>query len=85
MHAYLRSRLQTSLKVFWQLIKIMVPVMLVVKIAAELGLIDALGPLLAPVMALLGLPPEAGLVLVAPLPSASMAGWAPCRCWQSPR
>lgn len=65
MRAYLRSRLQTSLKVFWQLIKIMVPVMLAVKIAAELGLIDALGPLLAPVMALLGLPAEAGLVLVA--------------------
>lgn len=65
MRAYLRSRLQTSLKVFWQLIKIMVPVMLAVKVAAEIGLIDALGPLLAPVMALIGLPPEAGLVLVA--------------------
>lgn len=65
MHAYLRARLQTSLKVFWQLIKIMVPVMLAVKVAAEIGLIDALGPLLAPVMALLSLPPEAGLVLVA--------------------
>lgn len=65
MQAYLRSRLQTSLKVFWQLIKIMVPVMLAVKLAAEIGLIAALGPLLAPVMALIGLPPEAGLVLVA--------------------
>ncbi|PJI38719.1 nucleoside recognition domain-containing protein [Ferrovibrio sp.] len=65
MRAYLGSRLQTSLKVFWQLIKIMVPVMVAVKVAAEIGLIDALGPLLAPVMALIGLPPEAGLVLVA--------------------
>lgn len=67
MRAYFSSRLQTSLKVFWQLIKIMVPVMVAVKIASEIGLIDALGPLLAPVMALLGLPPEAGLILVASL------------------
>lgn len=65
MRRYLNARLQTSLKVFWQLIKIMVPVMAAVKLAAELGLITALGPLLAPVMALIGLPPEAGLVLVA--------------------
>lgn len=65
MHRYLASRLQTSLRVFWQLIRIMVPVMVAVKVAAEIGLIDALGPPLAPVMALIGLPPEAGFVLVA--------------------
>lgn len=65
MRKYLGSRLQTSLRVFWQLVRIMVPVMVAVKIAAEIGLIDALGPLLKPLMALIGLPPEAGLVLVA--------------------
>lgn len=65
MRKYLASRLQTSLRVFWQLIRIMVPVMVAVKIAAEIGLIDAMAPLLKPVMALIGLPPEAGFVVVA--------------------
>lgn len=67
MRAYVRSRLATCLSVFWQLIRIMVPVMIAVRIAETVGLIDALGPLLAPVMALVGLPPEAGLVWVATL------------------
>lgn len=65
MRAYIASRLQTSLKVFWQLIRVMLPVIVVVKIATELGLVDALGPVLAPVMALVDLPPQAGLVWVA--------------------
>lgn len=65
MRAYIVSRLKTSLQVFWQLIRVMVPVMVAVKLATDLGLIDALGPVLAPVMGLLGLPPEAGLVWVA--------------------
>ncbi len=67
MRAYARSRLATSLSVFWQLIRIMVPVMIVVRLAEAAGLIDALGPLLTPVMNLVGLPPEAGLVWVATL------------------
>jgi hypothetical protein len=67
MTAYLQSRLATSLRVFWQLLKIMVPVMIAVRIAEELGLIEALAPTLAPVMELVGLPPEAGFVWLATL------------------
>lgn len=67
MTAYLHSRLATSLTVFWQLLKIMVPVMIAVRVAEEFGLIEALAPALAPVMDLVGLPPQAGLVWVATL------------------
>lgn len=67
MRAYVASRVKTSLQVFWQLVRIMVPVMVAVKVAADLGLVDALGPVLAPVMMLVDLPPEAGLVWIATL------------------
>ncbi|HEX6959910.1 MAG TPA: nucleoside recognition domain-containing protein [Ferrovibrio sp.] len=67
MTAYLRARLVTSLSVFWQLLRITVPVMLIVRLAEELGLIALMAPALSPVMAVVGLPPEAGLVWLATL------------------
>lgn len=46
----------------WELIKITVPVVIITKILEELGLITVFSTLLAPVMELLGLPGELGLV-----------------------
>lgn len=54
----LKKATQTSL----QLYKIMIPVIIVVKIVKELGLIEFLGRLLAPAMHITGLPGSAGLV-----------------------
>ncbi|MEO0391633.1 MAG: nucleoside recognition domain-containing protein [Pseudomonadota bacterium] len=50
------------LSTFWELVKIMVPVMIAVRVADQLGLTDWLGLALGPVMAWIGLPAEAGLV-----------------------
>jgi len=47
----------------WALFKIMIPVLLIVKVLEELGAIDLLTLVVAPVMAMVGLPQEAGLVL----------------------
>ena len=52
----------TSAQVCASLFKIMIPVLIGVKIAVELGMISYLAAPLAPVMALVGLPPEMGLV-----------------------
>jgi hypothetical protein len=49
---------------FFAVAKIMAPVMLAVEAAQRWGLIDALGHVIAPGMALLNLPPEAGLVWI---------------------
>lgn len=46
----------------WELIRITIPVVIVTKIADELGLVDLLSVVLDPVMALLGLPGSLGLV-----------------------
>lgn len=50
-----------------RLFKIMIPVIIVVKLLKELGLIEHLGALLSPVMQLVGLPGSMGLVWAATL------------------
>ena len=51
-----------TVAVYWDLLKIMVPVMILVRLAVEFGLIGLLAEGFAPVMGLAGLPPEMGLV-----------------------
>ncbi len=51
-----------SLKTFADLVRIMLPVMILVRIGEEFGLSQMLGRWLGPVMGLAGLPAEAGLV-----------------------
>lgn len=54
-----------SVRVWWVLLKMMVPVMVVVKIAAEMGAIPLLARVFEPVMTLVGLPAEMGMVWAA--------------------
>lgn len=61
---YILSLGQRSGRMFITVAKIMVPVMLVVDLAERWGLIETVGHVLAPGMALLDLPPEAGLVWI---------------------
>jgi hypothetical protein len=49
-------------KTCWILFKIMIPISIVVKIIQELGLLPYIGQALAPIMNLVGLPGEAGLI-----------------------
>jgi hypothetical protein len=51
-----------AVHVFWQLALIIVPIGIVTRILEQLGLIDIFGDLLGPVMQLVGLPGELGLV-----------------------
>ena len=61
---YVLDLLRRSLRLFFTLAKIMLPVMIVVQIGQQLGWVDALGRAIGPAMALLDLPPEAGLIWV---------------------
>ena len=59
---YLHTIRRRSLRMFLTIARIMVPVMIIVYVAERLGLIAWVGHAIGPAMALLGLPPEAGIV-----------------------
>ncbi|NYT65545.1 hypothetical protein H0A58_06120 [Alcaligenaceae bacterium] len=59
---YLTTVLQRSWRMFYTVTKIMLPVMVIVRLAQELGLVEQVGYVIAPAMALLNLPPEAGII-----------------------
>lgn len=62
MLSFARTIATQSAGLYWTLLKIMVPVMILVRIAVHFGLIDLMGAVFAPVMALVGLPAATGLV-----------------------
>lgn len=70
--AILREAAVISLKLF----RIMVPVIIAVKVLQEMGAIDVLGQVLAPFMALVGLPGSMGLVLATSIMSSVYGGMA---------
>lgn len=59
---YLEDIVRRATRMFLTVAAIMVPVMLVVYLAERLGLVARAGEALAPVMALLGLPAQAGII-----------------------
>lgn len=62
MPAYLLTVSQRSWRMFITVAKVMLPVMIIVQIAQVWGLVDMVGRFIAPAMALLNLPPEAGII-----------------------
>lgn len=53
-----------ALRVYWILIKITVPIVVVVECLSRLGVVEAISPVFAPVMGMLGLPSELGLAFL---------------------
>ncbi|MBL4808233.1 MAG: hypothetical protein JKY31_13260 [Rhodobacteraceae bacterium] len=62
MPPYLRDLSQRSLNTFWEIARIMVPIMILMRLAESYGVIEWISPVLRPVMAVLNLPPEAAIV-----------------------
>lgn len=62
--SYLIDLLRRSRRLFVALVKVMLPVMIAVEIGRRLGWIDALGSAIAPAMAWIDLPPEAGMIWI---------------------
>ena len=56
--------LRDTIILYWELLKVMVPVMILVRLAVEFGVIDVVGRAIAPVMQWVGLPGEMGFVWV---------------------
>lgn len=62
--------------IYWALIKIMVPVLLIVRVIELLGWIEVLGKFIEPLMGMVGLPGETGLVWMANMFGNIYAGMA---------
>lgn len=62
MLSYLITLLRRSWRMFLAVSKVMLPIMIIVQIAQEFGVVDMIGRLIAPAMSLLHLPPEAGII-----------------------
>lgn len=58
--AAFRKTLET-LEIYWVLTRIMVPITIMTELLSRIGAIEAVAPAFAPVMSLVGLPPELGL------------------------
>ncbi|HWK71339.1 nucleoside recognition domain-containing protein [Pollutimonas sp. M17] len=67
MQAYIIALLKRSWRMFATVTKVMLPVMIAVQVAEYFGLVDLIGRLIAPAMALLHMPPEAGIIWVTTL------------------
>ncbi len=63
--SYLANLFARSRRLFIVLVRVMLPVMIVVRVGEEFGWIDALGRGIAPAMSWIGLPAEAGMIWIA--------------------
>ena len=69
----LSSLVRESARIYFVLLRVLVPVMILTRLAVELGLVAWLSPLFAPLMVAVGLPGEVGLAWV----TAALVGiWA---------
>lgn len=59
-----KKLLRDTILLYWELLKVMVPVMLLVRIAVEFGVIEIVGKAITPVMQWVDLPGEMGFVWV---------------------
>lgn len=55
------NKTRETLAIYWVLVRITVPIALLTELLARMGVIEAMTPAFAPVMNLVGLPPELGL------------------------
>jgi len=71
---FLKKSLTDSWFAFWELLKILVPVIIGVKVGVELGIVDYVGQLLSPIMSIIGLSGEMGIVWATSLLTNIYAG-----------
>lgn len=76
MFAYLLATLSRSWRLFLAIAKIMLPVMAIVHLAQQFGIVDVLGRVLGPAMGVLNLPAEAGIIWATTLLTGIYGGLA---------
>lgn len=59
--AYLVRSLRDVVGIYWELVRIIVPIAIGTELLSRMGVIEMVSPMLAPIMNVFGLPPELGL------------------------
>lgn len=59
---WLKKPFLDTVHLYWELLKVMVPIMIVVRLGVEFGLIEHVSLIFTPFMDMVGLPPEAGII-----------------------
>lgn len=59
---WIKKPVRDSITLYWELLKVMVPIMIIVRLGVEFGLIEHVSLIFTPFMDLVGLPPEAGII-----------------------
>ena len=73
-YGFFKELLGDFLKTYFTVLKLIVPVILILKLISYTPLISWLGILLAPIMKILGLPGDAGIVVATTLSTSIYAG-----------
>ncbi len=58
----LLKSVKDTIILYWELLKVMIPIMVLVRLGVEFGLIDYVSLVFTPFMDMVGLPPEAGII-----------------------
>lgn len=71
-----KALVKDILTITWELFRLIIPILIVIKILEELGIIRVIAQWLAPVMSLVGLPGETALVLLSSIATGVYGGMA---------
>ncbi|WP_417794505.1 hypothetical protein [Terasakiella pusilla] len=62
LYNWIKKPVLDTVTLYWELLKVMVPIMIVVRLGVEFGLIEHVSLIFTPFMDMVGLPPEAGII-----------------------
>lgn len=62
LYNWIKKPFLDSITLYWELLKVMVPIMIIVRLGVEFGLIEHVSLVFTPFMDMVGLPPEAGII-----------------------
>jgi hypothetical protein len=62
LYNWIKKPVLDTITLYWELLKVMVPIMIVVRLGVEFGLIEHVSLIFTPFMDMVGLPPEAGII-----------------------
>ena len=61
-YLWIQKPLEDGYKIYWELLKVMLPIMILIRFAEQWGMIELISVVFTPFMDVVGLPPQAGFI-----------------------